>query len=80
MGRFVYLNQLITLLSVIPLSSNYYIVDINYYVYHLYIDAHRRGEGGRERVNIGPPQVNFKILVNKNAMKPKIGGPLSNFS
>jgi hypothetical protein len=49
MGRFVYLNQLITL-TVIPLSSKYYIVDINYYVYHLYIDAHKRGEGGRERV------------------------------
>ncbi len=79
MGRFVYLNQLITL-SVIPLSSNYYIVYINYYFYHLYINAHRRGEGGRERVKIGPPQANFKILVNKNAMKPKIGEPPSNFS
>ncbi len=52
----------------------------------LIIDAHRRGgEGrgrdgggtgeGRGRVNIVPPQANFKILVNKNAINPEIGGP-----
>ncbi len=27
------------------------------------------------RVNIVPPQTNFKTLVNKNAIKPEIGGP-----
>jgi hypothetical protein len=26
------------------------------------------------RINIGPPQANFKTLVNKNAIKPEIGG------
>jgi hypothetical protein len=31
--------------------------------------------GGGGRVNIVPPQANFKTLVNKNAIKPKIGGP-----
>jgi hypothetical protein len=34
------------------------------------------------RVNIGPsppPQANFKRLVNKNAIKPKIGVPLAIF-
>jgi hypothetical protein len=39
---------------------------------------HTGGEvgGGREgRVNIVPPQANFKTLVNKNAIKPKIEGP-----
>jgi hypothetical protein len=34
------------------------------------------GKVGRgERVNIVPPQANFKTLVTKNAMKPEIGGP-----
>jgi hypothetical protein len=33
------------------------------------------GGGGRGRVNIIPPQANFKTLVNKNAIKPEIGGP-----
>jgi len=35
-------------------------------------------EGGRGRVNIVPtptPLANFKTLVNKNAIKPEIGGP-----
>jgi hypothetical protein len=27
------------------------------------------------RVNIVPPQANFKTLVDKNAIKPGIGGP-----
>jgi len=31
------------------------------------------GEGGM--VNIGPPLANFKTLVNKNAIKPKIRSP-----
>ncbi len=31
-----------------------------------------RGEG---RVNIGPPQANFKTLVNGNAIKLEIRGP-----
>jgi hypothetical protein len=31
--------------------------------------------GGGGRVNIIPPQANFKTLVNTNAIKPKIGGP-----
>jgi hypothetical protein len=31
--------------------------------------------GGKGRVNIGPPQANFKTLVYKNAIKPNIGGP-----
>jgi hypothetical protein len=31
--------------------------------------------GGGGRVNIVTPQANFKTLVNKNAIKPKIGGP-----
>jgi hypothetical protein len=32
--------------------------------------------GGGGRVNIVPhPQANFKTLANKNAIKPKIGGP-----
>jgi hypothetical protein len=40
------------------------------------IDAHRGGEGGRVRVNIGPhPEASYKTLVDKNAIKPKIGGP-----
>jgi hypothetical protein len=30
-------------------------------------------------VNIVPPQANFKILVNKNAIKPQIGGPPRQF-
>ncbi len=44
----------------------------------LYIDAHRkRGEGkGKYRT---PPPANFQILVNKNAIKPEIGGPLWQF-
>jgi len=29
------------------------------------------------RVNIVPPQTNFKTLVNNSAIKPKIGGPPS---
>jgi hypothetical protein len=41
------------------------------------IDVHK-GAGGR--VNIGPHQANFKTLVNKNAIKPEIGGPLWQFS
>jgi hypothetical protein len=50
------------------------------------IDAHRGG--GRKvrvrvrvrgRVNIGPHQVNFKTRVNKNPIKPEIGGPPGNF-
>jgi hypothetical protein len=44
------------------------------------IDANSGGEGGRGRVNIGPPQVNFKTLVNKNEIEAKIGEPPSNFS
>jgi hypothetical protein len=38
-------------------------------------DAQRgeRGEGGL--VNIPHPLANFKTLVNKNAIKPEIGGP-----
>jgi hypothetical protein len=37
-------------------------------------DAHRgvRGEGGYETA---PPRQIFEKLVNKNAIKPKIGGP-----
>ena len=35
------------------------------------IDAHR-GEGGMKQ---HPPRQIFKKLVNKNAIKPKIGGP-----
>jgi hypothetical protein len=37
---------------------------------------HTGGEGGGKgvRINIGPPQANFKTLVNKNAIKPEIGG------
>jgi hypothetical protein len=36
-------------------------------------------EGGRG-VNIGPPpQANLKPLVNKNAIKTKIGGPPCHF-
>jgi hypothetical protein len=31
--------------------------------------------GGGGRVNIVPPRANFKALVNKNAIKPEIGGP-----
>jgi hypothetical protein len=30
------------------------------------------GGGGRGRVNIVPPQLNFKTLVNKNAIKLEI--------
>jgi hypothetical protein len=30
--------------------------------------------GGAVRVNVGPPQANFKALVNKNAIKPEFGG------
>ena len=37
------------------------------------IDAHRRGEG--EGKYSTPPLANFKTLVNKNAIKPEIGGP-----
>ncbi len=33
-----------------------------------------RWEGGW-RVNIIPPEANLKTLVNKNAIKPEIGGP-----
>jgi hypothetical protein len=41
------------------------------------IDAHSWSEGKGVRVNIGPPppQANFKKLVYKNAIKPKIGDP-----
>jgi hypothetical protein len=44
------------------------------------IDTHRgegegEGGGGRGRINIIPPLANFKILVNKNAIKPEIGDP-----
>ena len=35
---------------------------------------------GRKGVNIGPPQANFKRLVNKNEIKPKIGDPLAKLS
>jgi hypothetical protein len=38
------------------------------------MDAHGGG-GRRGRVNIVPPDSNFKTLVNKNAIKPEIGGP-----
>ena len=36
------------------------------------VDAHRGVRWGR--VNIVPPQANFKKLVNKNAIKPEIRG------
>jgi hypothetical protein len=42
------------------------------------MDAHGREGGRRGRVNIVPPDSNFKTLVNKNAIKvikPEIGGP-----
>jgi hypothetical protein len=32
---------------------------------------------GGGKVNIVPPLANFKTLVNKNALKPEIGGPPS---
>jgi hypothetical protein len=40
---------------------------------------HTRRVRGRGRVKIGPPLANFKRLFNKNAIKPKIGGPLAFF-
>jgi hypothetical protein len=44
--------------------------------YHRYTQG-----GGGGRVNIGPPQANFKTLVNKNVIKvkPEIGGPQAIF-
>ena len=45
------------------------LVNIGFYAH---IDAHRGG--GRGGVNKYPPQANFKTLVNKNAIKPEIGG------
>jgi hypothetical protein len=40
------------------------------------IDAHRgRGVRWGEGEGKYPPQANFKTLVNKNAIKTKIGGP-----
>ena len=48
------------------------------------IDAHREGGevgGNWEGKYSNPHQANFKTLVNKNAIKPKIGGPpQGNFS
>jgi hypothetical protein len=38
------------------------------------------GRGGGGRVNIVLSQTNFKTLVNKNVIKPKIGEPPGNFS
>jgi hypothetical protein len=40
---------------------------------------HTRGEEEGEG-KYRTPQANFKILVNKNAIKPEIGGPPGNFS
>jgi hypothetical protein len=37
------------------------------------------GGGGGGRVNIVPPQLNFKTLVNKNAIKLEIRGPPRQF-
>jgi hypothetical protein len=31
------------------------------------------------RVNIVPPQANFKTIYNKNAITPEIGGPPTKF-
>jgi hypothetical protein len=39
------------------------------------IDAHRGGKGGRGGVKQHPPRQIFEKLVNKNAIKRKIGGP-----
>jgi hypothetical protein len=36
--------------------------------------------GGRILYMGSPAPANFKTLVNKNAIKPEIGGPPSNFS
>jgi hypothetical protein len=44
------------------------------------IDAHREGGGGRGKGDeTAPPRQIFEKLVNKNAIKPKIGGPPGNF-
>ena len=43
---------------------------------------HKKGEEGRDEGKhrtLPPPQANFKRLVNKNAIKPKIGVPLAIF-
>jgi hypothetical protein len=40
-----------------------------------FIDAHRGEVGGGGRVNIIPPSGKFQNTFNKNAIKPKIGGP-----
>ncbi len=40
----------------------------------LYIDAHRGWGGKGEGKYSTLPQANFKTLVNKNAIKPEIGG------
>jgi hypothetical protein len=37
------------------------------------IDAHRRVEGRRRGYETAPPRQIFEKLVNKNAIKPKIG-------
>ncbi len=34
-----------------------------------------RGAKGEDKYRTPPPQANFKTLVNKNAIKPEIGGP-----
>jgi hypothetical protein len=39
------------------------------------IDAHRGGKGGKGGYETAPPRQIFKKLVNKNAIKRKIGGP-----
>jgi hypothetical protein len=40
---------------------------------YISIDAHRGVRGGYETAP--PPRQIFKKLANKNAIKPKIGGP-----
>jgi hypothetical protein len=42
-------------------------------------DAHRRMGEGKERTPPPSPQTNFIRLVNKNAIKPKIGRPTWQF-
>jgi hypothetical protein len=40
---------------------------------------HTRGVRGKGEVKYRAPQANFKTLVNKNAIKPEIVGPLLKF-
>jgi hypothetical protein len=39
---------------------------------NLITTSQKNKKGHRGRINIGPPQANFKRAVNKNAIKPKI--------